>query len=68
MNENYTDLVEANSLRDRRNKHNDGNCKTLQITWSFTWLKARTLVPWNITQKQAKKLGLKKGKKILEEF
>ena len=68
MNENYTDLVEANGLRDRRNKHDDGNREALQFTWSFTRLKSRILVPRNITQKQAKKLGLKKGKKILEDF
>ena len=58
MDENYTDLVEANGLRDRRHKHDDGNRKALQVTWSFVWLKSRTLVPWNITQKHAKKLGL----------
>ena len=68
MNENYTDLVEADGLRDRRHKHDDGNCKALQFTWSFVGLKSSTLVPWNITQKPAKKLGLKKSKKILDDF
>ena len=45
MNENYTDLVEANGLRDRRHKHNDGNREALQFTWSFVGLKSSILVP-----------------------
>lgn len=45
MNENYTDLVEANGLRDRRHKHDDGNCKALQFTWSLVGVKSRILVP-----------------------
>ena len=45
MNEDYVDLVEANSLHDRRYTHDDGNCKALQFTWSSIRLKPRTLVP-----------------------
>jgi hypothetical protein len=67
MNENYTDLVVANGLRDRRHKHDDGNCKSLPVTWPFFGLKSCILVPRNIVQKPAKKLGLKKSKKILNE-
>ena len=45
INENYTDLVEANGLRDRRHKHDDGNCKALKFTWSLVRLKSSILVP-----------------------
>ena len=44
MNEKCTDLVKANGLRDRRQKHDDGNCKALQFTRSFVRLELRTLV------------------------
>ena len=68
INENYTDLVEANGLRDRRHKHDDGNCKALQFTWPLVRLKSSILVPWNIAQKPMKKLRLRKSKKILNDF
>lgn len=69
MNGDYTDLVDANGLDNRRYKHDHGNGKALQFTWSLVVrLKSSILVPWDITQKPAKKLRLKKSEKILDDF
>ena len=69
MNEDYTNLVDANGLGNRRYKHDHGNGKALQFTWSLVVrLKSSILVPRDITQKPAKKLRLKKSKKILDDF
>ena len=68
MNKNYADLVDTNGLRDRRHEHDDGNCKALQFTRSVARLESSLLVPRDITQEPAKKLGLKKSKKILDDL